>query len=337
MPQEALFYKTRPDKTVHCSLCRHHCKIKPGKYGICGMRHNPDGHLVTHAYGEVIAANADPIEKKPLYHVLPGSTSFSIATMGCNFQCGFCQNWQISQSNIQKGGRRKGYRLSPQQIVDQARQHHCRSISYTYTEPTIYFEYALATARLAHAQGMLNVFVTNGFMETEPLKTIQPYLDACNVDLKAFSDQFYRRQCRGRLQPVLDNIRLMRDLDIWVEVTTLVIPGQNDAEEQLERIAGFLADVDPQIPWHLSRFHPDYQLTDAPHTPIETLTKAATIGRQAGLQFIYLGNVMEPSTDTACPSCGAKIIERGGYRLGALRIVNGKCDHCKATIAGIFD
>jgi pyruvate formate lyase activating enzyme len=279
----AKLYKILDDKKVHCHLCNHHCRIKDSKFGFCGVRQNRGGKLYPHVYGESIAVSTDPIEKKPLCHFLPGTISFSIGTIGCNFRCGFCQNWQISQVSPGEGTVMGGYSLLPKEVVKHAKEEHCRSISYTYTEPTIFFEYAFDTARMAKEEGLFNVFVTNGYMTAEALKTIHPHLDACNVDLKSFSDDFYKKTCHGRLEPVLASIRTMKDLGIRVEITTLVIPGQNDNEGQLRGIARFIAGVDPDIPWHISRFHPDYQFTYVQATSMKVLKNAYSLGKEEGL------------------------------------------------------
>ncbi len=256
------------------------------------MRRNVDGTLYSTVYGEPIAMHVDPIEKKPLRHFLPGTMTYSIATVGCNFRCGFCQNWQISQSSANGStSRTRSQAIAPRRIVALAQENRCPSISYTYTEPTVYFEYAYDTAQISHAEGLKNIFVTNGFMTREALETISPYLDAANVDLKSFSDSFYRKQCKGRLEPVLETIRLMKRLGIWVEVTTLVIPAENDSEAELRQIADFLASVSREIPWHISRFHPDYKMTDHDATPRDTLSLAAELGSSAGLTSVYIGNV----------------------------------------------
>jgi len=335
MIREAMLWEAADDDRTVCALCAHRCTPSPGEFGACGVRQNRDGRLHTHVYGEVIAAHVDPIEKKPLFHYLPGSLSFSMATAGCNFRCPFCQNWQISQLDARKGAP-QGQALTPEEIVSAARARKCRSIAYTYTEPTIYFEYAYDTARLAHAAGIGNVFVTNGYMTAEALRTIRPYLDAANVDLKSFRDEFYRSMCKARLQPVLDSIRLMRELDIWVEVTTLVVPGQNDSSEELSSLARFIADVDPDIPWHISRYHPDYKYDDSPPTPVDTLRRAARIGRDAGLRYIYVGNVWGEEESTRCPKCGSVVIERRGFSVTSDRLVHGACPECGAAVAGVF-
>ncbi|MGM0428630.1 MAG: AmmeMemoRadiSam system radical SAM enzyme, partial [Thermodesulfobacteriota bacterium] len=331
MYKEAMLYESLEDNAVHCFLCNHHCRIKEGEVGFCRVRKNMEGKLNTLAYGKVVAANSDPIEKKPLYHFLPGTLSFSIATMGCNFHCGFCQNWQISQIEEESMPELPGRPLSPEQIVEEAQKAGCRSIAYTYTEPTIFFEYAYDTAKIAKEAGLANIFVTNGFMTKEALETISGYLDAANVDLKSFNNEFYKTVCQGRLKPVLNSIRTMKDMGIWVEVTTLIIPDQNDGDEELNNIAGFIAGVSPDIPWHISRFHPGYQYKDAYPTPAETLRKAYDIGKEAGLRFIYIGNLPGEERDTLCPSCETTVIRRGGYFASENRLKGSQCPECGAT------
>ena len=334
--KEAMFYKELSGQGVQCFLCGHQCRIAPSKFGFCGVRQNIEGKLHTLVYGEVIAANIDPIEKKPLYHFLPGTMSMSIATEGCNFHCAFCQNWQISQASKREGQDLSSYHLSPEEIIANAKNQGCQSISYTYTEPTIFFEYAYDTAKLAKKEGIANVFVTNGYMGKDPLEAISPYLDACNVDLKSFQEEYYSRMCKAHLKPVLDSIRLMKQLNIWVEITTLIVPGENDGEEELSQIAGFIAGVDPEIPWHISRFHPDYKLTDKGVTPMDTLRKAFSLGKKAGLHYIYIGNVLGESEDTVCPKCQEKLIRRHGYIIRENKLKDSVCPSCGNTIPGIF-
>jgi len=336
MIKEAMLYRGLENDQVVCQLCAHRCRIAPSKWGVCGVRENRAGKLVTHAYGEVIAAHVDPIEKKPFYHFLPGTTSFSIATVGCNFRCPFCQNWEISQASKKDASGGRDFKLLPEDIVREASERGCRSISYTYTEPTIFFEYAYDTAKLAKQAGLSNNFVTNGFMTAEALETIRPYLDAANVDLKAFREETYKKVCKARLQPVLDSIRLMRTFKIWVEITTLVVPGLNDGEDELRDIARFIAGVDRDIPWHLSRFHPDYEYTDAQPTPIATLRKASEIGQKEGLRYIYIGNVMGEGDLTLCPNCRKTLITRHGFWVEDNKIRAGKCPFCQTPVAGIF-
>lgn len=335
MIKEAMFWEKLDEKRVHCHLCAHECRIPESKFGICGVRQNIRGVLHTMVYAEVIAANIDPIEKKPLYHFLPGSRSYSIATIGCNFKCGFCQNWQISQASIKEGPAVSRHQVMPEQVVETARKNNCSSISYTYTEPTIFFEYAYDTARLAKKAGLSNVFVTNGYMTRQALETIKPYLDAANVDLKSFREDSYKKNCKARLQPVLDTIAAMKELDIWLEVTTLVIPGENDSDAELGQIAEFLARIDLNIPWHISRFHPDYEFHDHMDTPIETLKRAREIGQRAGLRYIYLGNVLE-GANTNCYQCRELVADRRYMGLNKLHLENGRCPSCGATINGVW-
>jgi pyruvate formate lyase activating enzyme len=300
------------------------------------MRENRQGRLYTHAYGRLIAAHVDPIEKKPLYHFLPGTRSYSIAGAGCNFKCAFCQNWQSSQTSMRDGGPVESCRLRPREVVEAAFEHGCRSISYTYTEPTIFFEYANDIARLARGAGLANVFVTNGYMTPEALELAAPWLDAANVDLKSFRDEFYRKTCGGRLAPILESMRFMKTLGIWIEVTTLVVPGVNDSEEELAGIARFIAEVSPDIPWHVSRFHPDYRMQDVPATPVESLRRAILTGKRAGLRYVYPGNAIGEPADTLCPGCGSTVLRRRGFWLDRNDLRDAQCPRCGTRVAGVF-
>lgn len=333
--REGMFYEKLPNGMVHCFLCAHQCKIADTKFGVCRVRQNVGGQLYTMVYGKVVSANVDPIEKKPLYHFMPGSTSYSFATIGCNFQCGFCQNWQISQFPRDVGGVVPKQEVPPESIVQEAQTHNCQSISYTYTEPTIFFEYAYDVAKRATPAGLGNVFVTNGYMTREALDVIAPYLDAANVDLKSFRDPYYKTICKARLQPVLDSIRRLRELGIWTEITTLVIPGENDSAEELGQIARFIAEVDRDMPWHVSRFHPTYEFPDHPVTPVETLRLARDIGRENGVRYIYLGNVPE-GLDTLCYHCGETVVKRWYMSVREMKVKDGKCPKCGAAIAGVW-
>ena len=334
--KEAFLYEKLDNKAVHCRLCAHQCLIRDGEYGICGVRQNSDGVFYSLVYGKPTACNVDPVEKKPLYHFLPGSFSLSIATRGCNFRCGFCQNWEISQSRKEEAARQDVRDCPPEAIVAAAVKNKCGSISYTYTEPTIYFEYAYETARLAKDKGLYNIFVTNGYMSKDALEMIRPFLDAANVDLKFFRDSSYRKVCGGSLQPVLDTIALMKKMGVWVEVTTLVVPGQNDSTEELRDIARFIAGVDRDIPWHISRFYPNYQMQDIEPTPEPVLKRTQEIGISAGLNFIYVGNVYGWGDDTICPSCKKLLIRRKVFDILENKVENGACSYCGRTIAGVF-
>jgi pyruvate formate lyase activating enzyme len=334
--KEALLYEKLEAKAAHCYLCSHHCKIANQKFGFCGVRENVDGILYTHAYGNVASAQVDPVEKKPLYHFLPGSSTFSIATLGCNFRCGFCQNWEISQQSFRDGAHLGEDEFLPGDIVKEALRNGCQSIAYTYTEPTIFFEYAYETAKIAREKGLSNIFVTNGYMTRECINMIRPYLDAANVDLKFFTDAAYKKICAGSLKPVLDSIRLMKEAGIWVEVTTLVIPGENDSEEELSGIARFIAGVDKNIPWHISRFHPDYKFTAYGPTPEATLKKALDLGLQAGLNFIYIGNVSGWGNDTYCPACKKRLIKREYFDIREYNMKIDRCIYCQEPLPGRF-
>ena len=336
MRKKAILWERAGAGDVHCFLCAHNCKISEGGFGFCGMRQNVGGELYTYAYGRVIANHVDPIEKKPLYHFLPGTYSYSVATIGCNFRCSFCQNWTISQMSARNEDV-EGLELKPEEVVREAVANKCRSISYTYTEPTIFFEYALDTAKIAKKKGLSNNFVTNGYMTAEAIETIAPYLDAANVDLKFFKDETYKEICRGSLQPVLDSIKNMKKAGIWVEVTTLVVPGQNDSEEELRDIAGFIAGVSRDIPWHISRFHPDYKYTESSPTPVATMEEALEIGREEGLKYIYLGNI-HTRAETVCPECGKILIDRAGFtaKVSEDFTANGSCRGCGTVIPGIW-
>lgn len=335
MIREASLYEKLEGDKVHCFLCSHHCIISVGKSGICGVRENREGALYTQTYGELIAQNVDPIEKKPLYHFFPGSSSLSIAAIGCNFQCGFCQNWQISQIKEAKQLGLRSEEIRSKDVVKQALLTDSKSISYTYTEPTIFFEYAYEIARLAKNEGLYNVFVTNGFMTEEMIRMIHPCLDAANIDLKSFSDDYYKKVCKGKLAPVLKNIELMKRLKIWVEITTLLVPGQNDSKEELKKIAGFLSGIDMAIPWHVSRFYPNYKINDLESTPIKSLQQAYEIGKEAGLRYVYLGNVEGKGNHTFCYHCKEVLIKRLGFSIQEYRIKEGKCLSCNHPIDGV--
>ncbi|HZV81657.1 MAG TPA: AmmeMemoRadiSam system radical SAM enzyme [Geobacteraceae bacterium] len=332
---EAMFYTKEDEGKVRCGLCRFRCLIADGGRGICRVRENRGGTLFSLVYGKVVAEHLDPIEKKPLFHVLPGSTSYSIATVGCNFHCRHCQNYSISQ--VEPGSEISGIRRAPADIVHGAVSSGARSIAYTYTEPTIFYEFALDTARLAKDRGLMNVFVTNGYISPEPLEQVAPLLDAANIDLKGFSDRFYREIVGAKLSEVLDSIVEYRKLGIWLEITTLIIPGLNDAEEELKGIADFIVqNLGAETPWHVSQFYPTYRLTDRGRTPVSTLRMARDIGLASGLKYVYEGNVPgEGGENTFCPSCGAVVVERYGYTIVSNRLTGGNCPECGVSIAGL--
>ncbi len=336
MQREALLYKKIEDGSIQCNLCAHRCKIKMGNRGICRVRENQGGNLVTFVYGNLIAENVDPIEKKPLYHFMPGSRSFSVAMPGCNFRCEWCQNWQISQMpKIMDLPR--GKRLMPKDAVELASREKCESISYTYTEPTIFFEYCYDTAIIARSKGLKNVFVTNGFMTSEMLEYFHPYLDAANVDIKAFRDDTYRKYMGGRLEPVLESCRIMKSMGIWLEITTLIVPGLNDDLNEIRNLAEFICnELGPETPWHLSRFYPQYKKLDSEPTEESILYRAKEIAKETGLNYVYIGNLFG-SEGTFCKVCGKELISRLGYKVQIFGLDQfGNCEECGTRFDAIL-
>lgn len=334
----ARFFEKLKDDKVQCHLCAHECTIDPGKRGICRVRENRSGTLYSLVYGRVIAGNVDPIEKKPLFHFLPATRSFSIATVGCNLQCKHCQNYDISQYPRRHDDEIVGEAMTPAQVVDQAVVTRSASIAYTYTEPTIFSEFCYDTALLAREKGIRNVFVSNGFMTESSATEMAAVIDGDNIDLKSFSDSFYRKVCKARLQPVLDTIVRMKALGVWVEVTTLLIPGLNDSDAELRDIAQFLHATGPEIPWHVTAFYPTYKMLDRPRTPLETLRRARQIGLDVGLRHVYTGNIPgDPGENTFCHACNALLIERSGFTVRKNRITGGACQDCGARIDGVWE
>ena len=335
--KEAMFYRLDEENVVHCELCAHHCRIKEGRRGICGVRENRDGVLYSLVYGRLIAEHIDPIEKKPLFNFLPATKAYSISTVGCNFSCRHCQNFEISQYPHAHNGDIAGHTKEAGQVVEDAVQTGCSSVCYTYVEPTIFYEYAYDCAQEAQKRGLKNVFVSNGYMTPAVTRELATVLDGINIDVKAFRDDFYKKVCRARLQPVLDNVKLMHELGVWVEVTTLLIPGLNDSEDELRDIARFIASISPDIPWHVTAFRPTYKMLDRPATPEATLRKARDIGKTAGLHYVYEGNIPGAGGEnTFCPGCGAELISRYGFMIRQNRVTNGSCPDCGQQIAGVW-
>jgi len=337
---------------LQCQACSWYCKIPPGETGICGVRRNIKGNLVLLPYGKAVGLSPDPVEKKPLFHFLPGTKALSFGTLGCNFSCDFCQNWFQSQSpketkkkddfnkkHEELDGLIEGYsrNATPKEIVSFAKSLNCRSIAYTYNEPTVFIEYAYDTMVLAKKARLKNIFVSNGYESNETFFLLKDYLDAINIDLKSFRPDFYQKICKAKIAPVLDNIKKFWQAGIWVEVTTLVIPGENDSTSELKDIAKFLAGVSKDMPWHISAFHPDYKMIDRSRTSHEKLREVHRIGKEAGLHYVYLGNVSDGDhTATYCPNCQNKIINRDGYNVEVFGITKGKCRFCSTVIAGIW-
>ena len=333
--KEALLYSLEPESRVRCSLCAHYCSIAPGKCGICGVRQNAGGRLQTLVFGEAAALAVDPVEKKPLFHFLPGTGTLSVATVGCNFKCAFCQNHSLSQASPGDGISRS---MAPEELVRQAVEKGAASLSYTYSEPTIFLEYAYETGKLAREKGLKNIFVTNGYMSRESYPFLLEFLDAANIDLKSFSDDVYKKVIGGSLSPVLDNIRGLHQAGVFLEITTLLVPGLNDSEKEVRAIAEFIASVDPMMPWHVSRFHPDYKMLDRDPTAVSAIVGAMETGRKAGLKFIYAGNIPgDGNENTVCPQCGTLLIKRLGYARPQLFLQKGLCPKCRFVLPGLFD
>lgn len=336
--KKAVLFETQGqpgESKVRCILCSHRCILSDGKTGICRVRKNIEGTLYSLNYHKVAATHADPIEKKPLYHFMPGSVAYSVATMGCNFSCTFCQNHSLSV--IPSERLIYGESISPEQLVAQALHHGSKSISYTYSEPTIYFELMLETAKLAREQGLKNNMVTNGYMSKEALDMIEPYLHGANVDLKAWSESFYKKYTGARMQPVTETIRRMKEKGIWVEVTTLMIPGLNDDPEELKQLIAFMLDIDENMPWHVSRFYPQYKMDNRPPTKPDAIFDILDTARRMGLNYLYAGNVASDRfADTRCPNCDTLLIQRSGYFTEIIDLTENTCASCGHTIAGVF-
>ncbi|MGQ9603186.1 MAG: AmmeMemoRadiSam system radical SAM enzyme [bacterium] len=329
--KEAILWKSA-DRDALCFLCAHRCRILDGERGKCGVRENRGGKLYSLVYGRLISRAIDPIEKKPLYHFLPGTESYSIATVGCNFSCDFCQNWEISQfPHFRKDI--PGEEVEPEEIASDARQRGCQSISYTYTEPTVFFEFAIDTGEIAHGFGLKNVFVTNGYQTHEAIERMIGVIDAANVDLKSISDDFYRKRCGARLRPVLESIKAMHTGGIFIEITTLLIPGENDEQDEIKKLVEFIASVSTDIPWHVSRFHPDYKQVAKPPTPADKIFSAIEIGKRAGLKYVYAGNLPAGEYEnTYCPKCGNLLIERHWFSSRKVGLKADRCGACNEKI-----
>lgn len=337
---KATLYEKLRNKEVKCLACNHSCLIPEGKTGICGVRKNLRGELDLMVYNKPIAVNIDPIEKKPLFHFYPGQGAFSLGTIGCNFGCEFCQNWDISQlsktpeADISKI-LEETQEWPAKKIIDYCLSNNLKIIAYTYNEPTIWAEYALETMKLAKKNGIKNVWVSNGFFTDKTLKEISPYLDAVNIDLKSFSEKFYNKICKAKLEPVKNNIKQIYDFGIWEEITTLIIPTLNDSEKELSQIAKFLFSISKDLVWHISAFYPAYKMINLQPTPQETLIKAYQIGKKAGLNHVYTGNIPDENYEsTYCPKCGEKLIERWGIKMIQNKLKDGKCFKCGVKIPG---
>lgn len=335
--KEARHWEAGKNKRVTCQLCPRKCVVPAGRRGVCGVRENRDGTYHTLVWGNPCALNIDPIEKKPLFHVLPGERAFSIGTAGCNMRCKFCQNWSISQV---KPERTRNYNLPPEKIVALAQRHDCKAVAFTYNEPTVFYEYMYDTAKLAKEKGLKPVVVSNGYMNPEPMKALCEVVSAIKIDLKAFRNAFYRNLTGGRLQPVLDTLRLLKKQEMWFEIVNLIIPTKNDDEDDLKAMCAWIKkELGADVPLHFSAFHPTYRLRNLPRTPKATLFDAHDIARDAGLRYVYIGNVYpvgHRGEKTLCPNCSKVVIERKGYRVTALQVKDGKCAFCETPIPGVW-
>jgi pyruvate formate lyase activating enzyme len=330
--KQAILYKKMKNNLVQCEVCAHQCVIAPQKRGICSVRENQGGKLYSLNYEKAIALNIDPVEKKPLFHFLPGTEVLSLGAAGCNFKCLHCQNYDISQSP-KENKKIEGEKISSQQIIDLAQENHLPSIAYTYTEPSIFLEYALEIMKKARAKGLKNIWVSNGYFTEKTFKKIAPYLDAINIDLKFFNDNLYGQICGGKLKPVLENLKRITKSNIWLEITTLLIPGYTDQDNQLEKIAGFIKkELSPDVPWHISRFYPCYKMSNVSPTPPSLINQAIKIGKKAGLKYVYAGNLpSNQEENTYCPVCQTLIIKRTGYSIKRFD-KKGFCPQCGEKI-----
>ncbi|MFO7933384.1 MAG: AmmeMemoRadiSam system radical SAM enzyme [Bacteroidales bacterium] len=329
-------YQTETPRGIRCQICPNECTLGEGELSDCRNRKVYQGKLHTIAYGNPCAIHVDPIEKKPLYHFLPGSDAFSIATAGCNLACLNCQNWTISQSSPEDT---RNYDLMPDKVVQQALKYNCASIAYTYSEPISYYEYVIDTGKVAHDAGIKNVMVSAGYINTEPLVNLCKYIDAANIDLKAMDDSIYAKLTGGKLEPVLNTLKTMKDQGIWLEITNLIVPSWTDDLDMIKRMCGWLAGNGFEYtPLHFSRFHPQYKLQRLPYTPLKTLESAKKIAAEEGLKFVYIGNVPGTgATDTLCPGCNRVLVDRAGYRIDELHISGGRCPFCNEEIPGRWD
>jgi len=320
---------------IQCALCPRHCRVPEGKRGYCRVRENRGGKYYSLVYGNPCAVHLDPIEKKPFFHVLPGTGSFSLATSGCNFECKFCQNWEISQASPED---LYNYDLPPELAVKKAKEMRARSVAYTYVEPVIFYEYMMDTGRLVKEEGLLNVFHSNGFIDPAPLRELCQILSAANIDLKGFTDSFYRKLCNGSLAPVLETLKTLKREKIHLEITNLIIPTENDQMEAVNEMCLWVKkELGTDTPIHFSRFYPLYKLQNLPPTPVSTLEKARAIALSAGLEYVYIGNVPgHEGENTFCPNCHKKIIQRIGFMVGEMHLNKGKCGYCGKPIPGIW-
>ncbi|WP_019177857.1 AmmeMemoRadiSam system radical SAM enzyme [Methanomassiliicoccus luminyensis] len=325
MLHEARFWESQGER-IRCHLCPQNCSISPGRRGMCGVRENRDGKLYAMSYGRAASINIDPIEKKPLFHFYPGERVLSLGSVGCNLRCLHCQNYTISQASLAELTLRE---MRPEEVSDMAETSSCRGIAFTYNEPTIWHEFAYDAMKIAKERGLFTVYVTNGFIQEEPLRELSSVLDAMNIDIKGFSERFYDKICKAALEPVLEATKLAHELGIHIEITYLIIPGENDGEDEIRKFCRWMAELNPKVPVHFTRFHPDYEMQDRGPTPIATMEMARRVAEKEGLKFVFLGNVSLPhGEDTVCPNCGNLVIERQGFHILRNDAIDGKCKVC---------
>ena len=333
--REAMFWEKLPENQVKCGLCPRECQVSDVERGYCGVRENQGGQYQTLVYGALCSANVDPIEKKPLFHYLPGTTAFSIATAGCNIECQFCQNWQISQFRPEQV---PSTPVTPERLVAACKARSSPTIAYTYSEPVIFYEYMHDTAALARRHGVGSVMISNGYIQEKPLRQLCQHLTAVKIDFKAFTEKFYRETCAGELKPVLDTLKLLKQIGIWFEMVILVIPTLNDSPDEIRRMSEWVVEhLGPDVPMHFTRFHPTYRITNLPATPVSTLEQSRQIALEAGVHYVYAGNVqMHPGENTYCHGCKAELIRRVGFRIAYNRIKDGHCPKCGTAIPGVW-
>ncbi len=333
--REAMFWEATADKRVKCLLCPRECEVADVERGYCGVRENQGGRYQTLVYGSLCSANVDPIEKKPLFHYLPGTPAFSIATAGCNIECKFCQNWQISQFRPEQV---RSVHVTPDRLIAACRTRNCPTIAYTYSEPVIFYEYMHDAAELGRQNGVGSVMISNGYIQEKPLRQLCRHLTGVKIDFKAFSEAFYRDQCAGELKPVLHTLEVLKEIGIWFELVVLIIPTLNDSPAETKAMAEWVVEhLGPDVPMHFTRFHPTYRITNLPRTPISTLEQCRKIAMDAGVHYVYAGNVpMHPGENTYCHNCGQELISRMGFRIQANRITEGQCPKCAAVIPGVW-
>jgi len=334
-PVEARYWDKMEDRKVTCRLCPRECVVADRERGYCGVRENRDGVYYTLVHSNVCAEHVDPVEKKPLFHFLPGTTAYSIATAGCNIECKFCQNWEISQFRPEQV---RSARRTPKEVANIAGKFECRSIAYTYTEPVIFTEFMYDCSKAGRQKGIRSIMISNGYIQEKPMEDLTTVLDAVKIDLKAFTNKFYRKMCNGTLKPVLDTLRLLRKSGIWFEIVVLIIPFKNDSQEEIKAMCDWIVEnLGDSVPLHFSRFFPTYKIKDLPVTPLETLERAWETAKKAGLHFSYIGNVPgHEAENTLCPNCHKVIIERTGFFVRSNKIGSGHCAFCSEKIPGVW-